>query len=166
VPGFFKPVYIQPTAETRARQMHVDGGVKAPILLRSFMVDSRAKRRNVWLLVNGKLRLQDADAAVKPEVLDITRKSITELLRGLLYKTIYQAYVTTRQSKAGFHLTSIPDDAPNLGDGLTFDPAAMSQLYELGRGLGRSGTWASEPPRLEQFERIGADAKSVASRRM
>ncbi|MEJ1156869.1 patatin-like phospholipase family protein [Prosthecomicrobium sp. N25] len=154
VPGFFKPVYIQPSDQTTARQMHVDGGVKAPILLRSFMVDSRARHRNVWVLVNGKLKLQDADAAVKPEVLDITRKSITELLRGLLYKTIYQAYVTTRQSKAGFHLMAIPDDAPTLGDGLTFDPAAMSRLYEAGRQIGRAGTWANEPPRLETFERI------------
>lgn len=154
VPGFFKPVYIQPSDTVTARQMHVDGGVKAPILLRSFMLDSKAKRRQVWLVVNGKLRLTEADAAVKPEVLDISRKSITELLRGLLYKTIYQAYVTTRQSKAGFNLVAIPDEVPTPEDALSFDPAAMRRLYEAGVDRGRAGGWAPEPPRLEALERI------------
>jgi predicted acylesterase/phospholipase RssA len=155
VPGLFKPVYIRPSNASKARQMHVDGGVKSPILLRSFMLGQPAVRRNVYLIVNSQLKLLNADKAVEPEVLDISKKSIAELLRGLLYRTVYQAYVTSRQAKASFRLISIPDSAPAAKDGLTFEPEVMKRQFEIGRDFGRSGAgWMSEPPRLDDFERI------------
>jgi len=155
VPGLFKPVYIRPSESSKARQMHVDGGVKAPVLLRAFMLKQPAARRSVYVIVNSQMKLLNADKAVEPEVLDISRKSITELLRGLLQRTVYQTYVTARQSKASFNLISIPDNAPAAKDGLTFEPAVMQRQYELGRDFGRAGGgWMSEPPRLEDLERI------------
>ena len=42
VPGLFKPVYIQPSQGSEAKQMHVDGGIKAPLLLRAFMLKQPA----------------------------------------------------------------------------------------------------------------------------
>jgi predicted acylesterase/phospholipase RssA len=156
VPGLFKPVYIQPSQATEAKQMHVDGGIKAPLLLRTFMLKQPANRRHVYVIVNGQLRLASADKAVKPEVVDISRKSIEELLRGLLHRTAYQAYVMARQSKASFSLIAIPDSARAAPNGLAFDPDIMKRLFEIGRSFGRSGTgWSSEPPRLEDAERIG-----------
>jgi len=155
VPGLFKPVYIRPSNASKARQMHVDGGVKAPVLLRSFMLGQPAVRRNVYLIVNSQLKLLNADKAVEPEVIDISKKSIAELLRGLLYRTVYQAYVTARQAKASFRLISIPDNIPAAKDGLTFQPEIMKRQFEIGRDFGRSGSgWMSEPPRLEDLERI------------
>ena len=155
VPGLFKPVYIQPTDASKARQMHVDGAVKSPILLRSFMLNEPALKRHVYVVVNGQIRLQDAAKAVEPEVLDISRKSISELLRGLLSRTLYQAYVASRQARADFHLISIPDSSVASKDGLTFDKGVMSHLYDLGREFGLSGTgWSTEPPRMEDLERI------------
>ena len=55
VPGFFKPVMIHPDADTPndQGQMHVDGGVKAPVLLRSFMVQQPVRTKNVYMLING-----------------------------------------------------------------------------------------------------------------
>jgi predicted acylesterase/phospholipase RssA len=155
VPGLFKPVYIRPSQSTKARQMHVDGGVKAPVLMRAFMLKPPAIKRNMYVIVNSQMKLLNADEAVEPEVLDISRKSIAELLRGLLQRTVYQAYVTARQSKATFNLISIPDHAPSAKDGLTFEPAVMRRQFEIGRGFGRAGGgWMSEPPRLEDLERI------------
>ncbi|HKQ95202.1 MAG TPA: patatin-like phospholipase family protein [Aestuariivirgaceae bacterium] len=155
VPGLFKPVYIQPSDASKARQMHVDGAVKAPILLRSFMLNQPALKRHVYVIVNGQIRLQDADKAVEPEVLDISRKSISELLRGLLSRTLYQAYVASRQAHADFHLIAIPESSVASKDGLTFDKAVMSHLFDLGREFGSSGTgWMTEPPRMEDLERI------------
>jgi predicted acylesterase/phospholipase RssA len=155
VPGLFKPVYIRPSQSSKARQMHVDGGVKAPVLLRAFMLKQPAVKRNVYVIVNSQMKLLNADQAVEPEVLDISRKSITELLRGLLQRTVYQAYVTARQSKATFSLISIPDHAPAAKDGLTFELGVMRRQFEIGRGFGRAGGgWMSEPPRLEDLERI------------
>ena len=155
VPGLFKPVYIRPSGASKGRQMHVDGGVKAPVLLRSFMLGQPAVRRNVYLIINSQLKLLNADKAVEPEVIDISKKSIAELLRGLLYRTVYQAYVTARQAKASFRLISIPDNIAAAKDGLTFEPEVMKRQFEIGRDFGRSGSgWMSEPPRLEDLERI------------
>jgi predicted acylesterase/phospholipase RssA len=155
VPGLFKPVYIKPSQSSKARQMHVDGGVKTPVLLRAFMLNQPAAKRRVYVIVNSQMKLLNADKAVEPEVLDISRKSITELLRGLLHRTVYQAYVTARQAKATFNLISIPDNAPAAKDGLTFDPPVMKRQFQIGRDFGRAGGgWMSEPPRLEDLERI------------
>ncbi len=155
VPGYFKPVYIQPSAASEARQMHVDGGVKAPMLLRSFMLKQPAKKRNVYIVVNGHMKLVDADSAVKPEVMDISRNAIEELLRGLLSRTVYQSYVTARQADAGFRLIYMPDNAPAPENALVFDPEIMRRQFDLGREFGRSGTgWITEPPRIDAFERI------------
>ena len=155
VPGLFKPVYIRPSGASKGRQMHVDGGVKAPVLLRSFMLGQPAVRRNVYLIINSQLKLLNADKAVEPEVIDISKKSIAELLRGLLYRTVYQAYVTARQAKASFRLISIPDNIAAAKDGLTFEPEVMKRQFEIGRDFGRAGSgWMSEPPRLEDLERI------------
>lgn len=155
VPGYFKPVYIQPSAASQAKQMHVDGGVKAPMLLRAFMLKQPAQKKHVYIVVNGQMKLVDADSAVKPEVMDISRKSIEELLRGLLYRTVYQAYVTSKQARADFRLIYMPDNAPAPESALVFDPQIMGRQFELGREFGRSGTgWITEPPRIDDFERI------------
>ncbi len=155
VPGIFKPVYIQPTLESKARQMHVDGAVKAPVLIRSFMFETPARRRSLYVIINHKISLEEAPEAVEPKVLDIARKSISELLRGLTYKTIYQGYVSARNSNTRFRLIAVPDDEPLAKTSLEFEPVQMRQLFERGRAMALSGKgWANEPPRLEQLERI------------
>ena len=156
VPGFFKPVLIQPTAADQGTQMHVDGAVKASVLLRSFMLSGPHKRKNVYIVMNGSMKLRTSQSTVPASVAGIAKKSITELLRGLSYKTIYQAYVTVRRAGARFNIAYVPDDGPEVADPLKFDPLEMSKLYEIGQALGRSGrAWKSEPPRLEELERIG-----------
>jgi predicted acylesterase/phospholipase RssA len=156
VPGFFKPVMI-PAATGTGKQMHVDGGVKAPVLLRTFMLAGPYKRKNVYILVNGTLRLRSADhsGAVTANLAGIAKRSITELLRGLMYKQIYQIYVTVQRAGANFHLTFIPDDIEETKDPLNFQPEEMKKLFDAGRTLARKGNyWLPEPPRLENLERI------------
>lgn len=155
VPGIFKPVYIQPTEQTEARQMHVDGAVKAPVLIRSFMFRTPAQRRTLHVIINRQLILADDVAAVEPKVLDISRKSISELVRGLLYKTLYQGYVSARNADAGFRLISIPDTQSLPDNSLEFDPKTMRRLFDMGRKMAlTSNGWTNEPPRLEELERI------------
>jgi len=153
IPGLFQPTYI-PQSEG-APHMHVDGGVKAPILLRSFMIESRARRKNVYVLINGKVSLKAALPPVSPTFRDISTRSISELLRGLLYKTAYQAYVSSRQAGAGFRMIFVPDDEQQIEDALRFDPKEMKRLYALGERFGRDpANWLKEPPRLEALERV------------
>lgn len=157
IPAFFKPVYIRPDPSREERQMHVDGGVKAPVLIRSFMFAHPARRRTLYVIMNGQMKLAEMTEAVSPEVAGITRKAIQELMRGLTYKTLYQGYVTARHAKAAFHMIAIPDDVSATEDALEFDPREMQELFEAGKKLGRTGKgWINEPPRLHDLERVSA----------
>jgi predicted acylesterase/phospholipase RssA len=158
LPGLFKPVYVRHSEQGSNPQMHVDGGVKAPILLRSFMVEGPQKRKSIYMLVNGKLSLKaPTTEPVQATVLEISKRSILELMRGLTYKTIYQAYVTTRQARSDFRILYVPDDVHDIEDGLRFDPKEMKRLFDVGVDIGRQpASWQNEPPRLEALERIEA----------
>lgn len=158
-PGFFKPVYVRNSDQHGKARMHVDGGVKAPILLRSFMVSGPQRTKTVHMLVNGKLALKTGAAPVPATVLGISKRSIAELMRGLTYKTIYQAYVTTRQAKGKFRILAVPDDVKDIEDALRFRPSEMRPLFQRGIEAGRNAaSWSAEPPRLEPLERIEAKA--------
>jgi len=155
VPGFFKPVYIKPRNGVEIRQAHVDGSVKAPVLIRNFMFDRPARKKNLYVLVNSQMKLADATKAVDPDLASISSKTISELLRGLLYKTVYQGYVTARNARSKFHLTYIPDEAQPIEFGLDFDRDKMRAMYQLGVRDGlRVRSWRMEPPRLESHERV------------
>ncbi len=165
-PGFFKPVYVRHSEERGRPRMHVDGGVKAPILLRSFMVDGKQRAKTVYVLINGKLSLKtDAAQPVAATVMGISRRSINELMRGLTYKTIYQAYVTTRQARGQFRILHVPDETKDIEDPLRFRPKEMRALFDVGRAIGAQPShWMPEPPRLEALERVGEPAPVKARR--
>lgn len=158
VPGFFKPVYIKPRNGIEIRQAHVDGSVKAPVLVRNFMFKRPAKHKNLYVLVNSQMKLSDAAHPVEPDLASISAKTISELIRGLTYKTVYQGYVTARNAKAKFRLSYIPDNANPIEFSLDFDQRKMQQLFALGvqNGL-HVNQWYKEPPRLESFERVAGN---------
>ncbi len=137
VPGFFKPVYIQPLPDNPARQMHVDGSVKAPFLLEEFMLRPPAREKVVRVIVNGRLQAAGEAEAVKPNTIAISRRSIRELLRTMMRKTVFEAGAMTRRHGGRYQVISIPESAPPTPDPLDFDPAHMRRLYEIGRRMGR-----------------------------
>ncbi len=155
IPGFFKPVYIKPVKGVQLRQAHVDGGLKEPILVPNFVFKTKARKRNIYLIVNGRMARFEAEQAVKPELDDIARKSITELTRSLLYTKVYQGYVRARNSGSNFNLVTIPDEITPSKEALDFDPARMQKLYNIGYRIATSARpWKSEPPRLQQLDRV------------
>lgn len=154
-PGFFEPVFVRDSIDPEKTRMHVDGGVKAPILLRSFMVAGTQKKKTVYMLINGKLTREAGIELVKPTVIDISKRSISELMRGLTYKTIYQAYVTSKNARASFRMIHVPDDVRDIENALSFKPEEMRRMFEVGYISGRDKSrWLAEPPRLEPLERI------------
>ncbi len=155
IPGFFKPVYIKPVKGVQLRQAHVDGGLKEPILVSSFLFNSKAKNKQIYLIVNGRMNQFEVESAVKPELSDIARKSITELTRSLLTTKVYQGYVRASHSNTKFNLAAIPDNVTPSKEALDFDPVRMKALYDVGYNLSTSSTpWMSEPPRLQRHDRI------------
>ncbi len=155
IPGYFKPVYIKPVKGVQLRQAHVDGGLKEPILVSSFLFASKAKKKQIFLIVNGRLNQFELESAVKPELADIARKSITELTRSLLSTKVYQGYVRARNSNTRFNLIAIPDNVTPSKEALDFDPKRMRKLYDVGYRIATSSSpWKSEPPRLQANDRI------------
>jgi len=164
VPAFFPPVYLKPQRGIELRQAHVDGGVKAPVLVRGFMLEQPAKQRNLYVVVNGPLSRFNSAKAVEANVKDIGRKSITELLRTTLDQALYQGYVLARNSGTDYNLIAIPDNVVPSNDALDFNKAKMKELFRVGYEIGKSGKpWMKEPPRLSAFERVAAPAKPPAA---
>ncbi len=156
VPGYFPPVYIKPQRGVQLRQSHVDGGVKAPVLVSDVMLVSNEKRRELYMVINGNTGRFNASQPVKGKLADIARKSISELMRQLMDEVMYRGYVTTVNSGAKFYMTGIPDDILPSQKSLDFDPVRMNRLFEAGRKLGASGVknWRNTPPRLGRYQRL------------
>jgi len=157
VPGIFTPVFLKVfTAKGPEVQMHVDGGIKTPLLLRDFMLRGNYARKTVYVIANAQLSLNLPPVRVAPRYAAIAARAIGELYRGLLYRTLFQAYVGTRHANAEFRMVSIPEDVAATKNALRFDAAEMAPLFEIGRKIGLKGpqAWQKEPPRLDDLERI------------
>jgi predicted patatin/cPLA2 family phospholipase len=158
VPGLLDPVFIEADGGKGAR-MHVDGGVKAPILLRDFMLTGNYRKKHVHIIVNNCICLRNIKVPVEMQFKEITIKGIDEILRTFLYRSLETSYIMTRNAGAKYYLQYIPDEA-SLTDALNFNPAEMRELYEIGRAAGRTPTgWRSAPPRMQRF--LNAPSRSA-----
>lgn len=156
VPAFFPPVYIKPQRGIQLRQAHVDGGVKEPILVKSFMFPAGRGKKELYMIVNGNTTRLNASQPVQPKALEIAKKAIMEMMRELQEDTIYRGYVISENAASHFHLTHIPDSIPMSQASLDFDPKRMRRLFDAGVLAGSQGPekWDSEPPRLEVHDRV------------
>lgn len=153
VPGFFKPVYIKPQRGVQLRQAHVDGGVKAPILISDFMFHHKQKKKNLYVIVNDSLAERDSAHAIKPNLGDIARKSISALTRELLIQTVYRGYVRAHHAGSSFNLTYVPDKLGEAAQSLEFNPKFMRKLYNA--GLAKAGSikpWLIQPPHIRTYD--------------
>ena len=156
VPGFFPPVYIKPQRGIQLRQAHVDGGVKAPVLVSNSMFNTQLKKRQLYMVINGNTAKFNASHPVSGKLKDIASKSIVELMRELMDDTIYRGYVSAINSNTQFFMTAIPDEFEPSQISLDFDTKRMIKLFEAGRKAGISGvdSWLTAPPRLGKYEVI------------
>jgi predicted acylesterase/phospholipase RssA len=158
VPGYFPPVYIKPQRGVQLRQSHVDGGVKAPILVSDVMFVTRQRKRQLFMIVNGNTSKYNASKPVSGKLADIARKSISELMRELMDDTVYRGYVSAFNSGTAFYMTAIPDEILPSQESLDFDAERMRELFDAGRKVGREGlgSWMKLPPRLGRYEKLTA----------
>jgi predicted acylesterase/phospholipase RssA len=156
VPGYFPPVYIKPQRGVQLRQSHVDGGVKAPILVSDAMFVSKLKRRQLFMIVNGNTARFNSSHPVSGKLADIASKSIIEMMREMMDDTIYRGYVAALNSGMDFHMTAIPDEILPSQESLDFNSERMHKLFAAGRKVGKAGIkdWQNSPPRLGRYERL------------
>lgn len=157
IPVFFPPVYIKPKRGVQLRQAHVDGGIKAPVLLGDFLYRTPARKRDIYVIINGSLALRDAYSAVQPNLRSIASKAVSGLTRELTQQTVYRGYVRAQNTGANFHLAAIPDDVPPLQDPLEFNQEHLTLLYETGeRQVQQPGFWLSSPPNIKNSDFVAA----------
>ena len=159
VPAYFPPVYIKPQRGIELRQAHVDGGVKAPVLVSGFMFPEGKQAKQLYMIINGNTTKLNASVPVKPTLASIAQKSISELMRVLQDETVYRDFVIARNVGAKFHLTQIPDSIPLANESLNFNAERMSQLYQAGLADGLKGTqaWLSEPAKISRYEKLAGN---------
>lgn len=154
IPVFFPPVFIKPFRGVQLRQAHADGGVKAPVLISDFLFDQPAKKRELYIIINGSLSLEDADEPVQLDIQSIAAKSLSGITRELTQQIIFRGYVRAKNTNTSFNLTAIPNRIPPQKDALSFDSAYLQEIYNAGEtDVQRPDFWGKKPPTLKKNDR-------------
>jgi predicted acylesterase/phospholipase RssA len=156
LPGVFAPVRIKVRVGGQDYdELHVDGGVTrqvfiAPSIMR--LVSSNQARKTVsgsrlYVIRNG--RIDPQFKPVDPNLLSVTRRSLSTLIKNQSIGDLYRIYSMAQQSGVDFNLASIPADFDQQTDE-PFDQKYMSALFDRGYEMGRHGyPWNKNLPGLQ-----------------
>jgi len=157
LPGVFPPVRIQVrVGGQNYDELHVDGGVTrqvfiAPSVLSFASHDQKAARPapkpRLYVIRNGKI---DPEwQSVGENVLSITQRSISTLIKNQGIGDLYRIYSVTKRDGIDFNLASIPADFTETSDE-PFDQKYMVALFDRGYDLASHNyAWAKAPPGME-----------------
>jgi predicted acylesterase/phospholipase RssA len=149
LPGVFAPVRIKVRVGNQDYdELHVDGGVTrqvfiAPSIMR--LVSGGPGRKTVsgsrlYVIRNG--RIDPQFKPVSPNVLSVTRRSLSTLIKNQSIGDLYRIYSMAQQGGVDFNLASIPTEP--------FDQRYMSALFDRGYDMGRRGyPWLKSLPGLQ-----------------
>lgn len=141
IPGIFPPVTID---IGDGEEMHVDGGVAAPIYA---VPEALADRQETELQDHARLRIfmiANISVASAPEpttsgAFAILRRSLATSGKASMRSALQMNAAIAQRYGADFGLVSIPaGQSVPLTD---FSQAAMLRLYELGRSMGFDSHW-------------------------
>ena len=151
IPVVFPPMLI--AAEVNGRrfqEMHVDGGVTAPVLTlpEAFLLRNAALakglRMNIYVLINDKV---ERDFQLVPNsTIDIAARTSASVTKTQIRSVLYETYDFARRNNFGFNLTYIDRDIPSPGSS-GFETSYMRSLYQYGFDKAKTGDfWAKAPP--------------------
>ncbi len=151
LPVVFSPMFV--TAEANGRQiqeMHVDGGVTAPVLTlpEAFLLRSanltKAKDLQLFVLINN--RVEPDFQLVSNNTIEIAARSSSTMTKTQTRSVIFSTYDFARRNGFGFNLTYI--NSPIQGSSASgFDTDYMRALYRYGYQRARAGSlWSRLPP--------------------
>jgi predicted patatin/cPLA2 family phospholipase len=151
IPVVFPPMLIDAEANGRRfQEMHVDGGVTAPVLTlpEAFLLRNgafaRGLRMNIYILVNDKV---ERDFELVPNsTIGIAARASASILKTQIRSVLYETYDSARRNNFGFNLTYIARDFPLPGSS-GFETGYMRSLYQYGFDKAKTGDfWAKAPP--------------------
>jgi len=151
IPVVFPPMQINAEANGRRfQEMHVDGGVTAPVLTLpdAFLLRNGAfakgVRMNIFILINNKV---ERDFQLVPNnTIDIAARASASVTKTQTRSVLYETYNVARRNNFGFNLTYIDKDLPSPGS-FDFETSYMRSLYQYGYDKAKTGNfWAKAPP--------------------
>ncbi|MBP2426755.1 patatin-like phospholipase family protein [Bradyrhizobium elkanii] len=151
IPLVFPPIMIDAEGQGRRfQEMHVDGGVTAPVLTLPDALLFRERgwpangRMNIYILVNKKL--EGNFELVSNSTIDVASRSISAITQAQTRSVILSTYDFARRNRLGFHLSYIERDYP-APETQGFDTAYMRALYQYGYDKAAAGqAWTATPP--------------------
>ena len=150
IPLVFPPIMIDAEGQGRRfQEMHVDGGVTAPVLTlpETMLFQGRLPgnaRMNIYILVNKKL--EGNFQLVLNSTIDVASRSISAITQAQTRSVILSTYDFARRNRLGFHLSYIERDYP-ASENQGFDTAYMRALYQYGYDKAAAGrAWTATPP--------------------
>jgi hypothetical protein len=150
IPLVFPPILIEAEGQGRRfEEMHVDGGVTAPVLTLpdALLFQGRLpgnSRMNIYILVNKKL--ERTFELVSNSTIDVASRSLSSITQSQTRSVIFSTYDFAKRNRWGFHLSYIERDYPAAASE-GFDTAYMRTLYQHGYEKAASGrAWTSTLP--------------------
>jgi predicted acylesterase/phospholipase RssA len=151
IPVVFPPMLIDAEANGhRFQEMHVDGGVTAPVLTlpEAFLLRNgaiaRGLRMNIYILVNDKV---ERDFQLVPNsTIGIAARASASVTKTQIRSVLFETYDSARRNNFGFNLTYIARNFPSPGSS-SFETGYMRSLYQYGFDKAKTGDfWAKAPP--------------------
>ena len=139
-------------------EMHVDGGVRAEVILYEDTLKLFTVRRELGPLVPQRPRklyiIRNAQvypeyASIKPYIGDIGTRAINSLTKYQGVGDLYRIYVLAQRDKIDYNLAFIPEGFQSKRNS-EFDTNYMNEEFDMAYNLARSGyKWHKYPPGLE-----------------
>lgn len=151
IPLVFPPIMIDAEGQGRKfQEMHVDGGVTAPVLtlpeallFHGSRLPGSAKM-DIYILVNKKIERNFE--LVSNGTIDVASRSLSAITQSQTRSIIFSTYDFAKRNHLGFHLSYIARDYP-APPSEGFDTAYMRALYQYGYDKAASGqAWSSTVP--------------------
>ena len=134
----------------RFQEMHVDGGVTAPVLTlpEAFLLRNgpltQGLRMNIYVLINNKVERDFL--LVTNNTIEIAARASASVEKTQTRSVLYETYNFARNNNLGFNLTFIDKDFPSPRSS-DFETSYMRSLFQYGFDKAKAGNfWAKAPP--------------------
>jgi len=146
LPGVFPPVPISVEVNGKKyTELHMDGGVIAPLFVPQTVLDSAKAKADVYVVQAIKSFVEPYP--VKAKVLQVLGASAGAVLTAQTRREVSNLYHECKILGLDFHLAALPDEFPTPAGGLEFDRVEMNKLFDKGYEFGISGRpWKGAPP--------------------
>ena len=156
LPGIFPPVRIQVrVGDQNYDELHVDGGVTRQVFVAPTIVSVGPDHRRssvipkprIFVIRNG--RIDPEWQSTSENLVSITQRSISTLIKNQGVGDLYRIYSIARQDGIDFNLASIPQDF-RVNSDQPFDQQYMNALFDRAYSMAvHNYHWARVPPGLE-----------------